>query len=1439
MLSLRIFLSSPGDLGPERLAARQVVDALQRGPVWSGKVHLDLVAWDDPLASVPMEVHTTPQLSVNRYRGLPRDCDLTLVLLWGRLGTPLPADQVRKDGTPFPSGTVWELEDALSGPRPVWLFHCTRPVQIDADAPDFAEQLAQRKAVKAFLQQFKDVNGAITGGGTPFGSCEDFAEKLSQQLNAELRRLQDAQAPSAAAAGPASSAEAAAAVLPLPLPTAWGFGAYMASKRAQFVGRDWLFAQIEAWLAQPQPRALLVRADFGVGKSALMAEFIHRDAQRPAGQQRVLAWHFCQHDTRQTLRPAVFVRSLAAQLAARLPAYRSALLAAPELLAQLARASDDPGSALEAAVINPLAAMDPAPGTRLLLIDALDESLEVQAEAADHTPGAATTTATIVALLAAKASRLPPWLRLLVTSRNNPAVVGRLKAGFGLQEIDAEAGLNLDDITRYVLMRCAESPLAQRLLAAGHSAAAIAAALRDKSGGKFLYAVRALDDLASGLISAADLQHLPPGMDGFYLDAFERRFSRAGRAYGPAAALLGVMAAAREPLAPTELVVVLAGAGELFVTAQQTVSEVETALKALRADALSDFIRVRDGVWAFDHFSLREWLSDEDGEGNPRAGPFAVNLWAARKGLVAWGSARILANGTACSSHVLRHHCAYLQLLGRDAERRALLHSLRWLDAKLVRLGTSALLADFDEGDAADNLTLLGRTLAMCAHILDRQPAQLAAQLLGRLPAGQGAALDSLLAECAARTGAAWLRPLVPSLSPPGHLLRVLHGHSDVVQHAIFSADGELILTASADATARIWRRSGELVAELLGHSAALNHVALSPDGDTVATAAEDRSVRLWRRNGEPLACFEFDYSVIAALFSANGQQLLVLPRHREARLIDLQGSLLATLTGHRRAISSARFSPDGDAIVTGSNDGTARLWSAAGEPAATLTGHSDGVTGVCFSPDGSRVLTTSLDRTARLWQRDGTCLASLAGHGEVVNHGSFSADGQRLLTASNDNSARLWHSDGTAGPVLRGHGGWVNQASFSPDGQTIATVASDNDLRLWSAQGELRAELRGHTGWVLHSAFSADGRHLLTCSRDQTARLWRSDARQLPARDGHDAELTQVAASADGQRVLSGACDNTARLWLADGRPLAVLAGHSDWVTQVAFSPDGQCLLTASCDGSARLWTPEGLPQAQLQGHEASINQAAFSADGQRVLTASNDGTARIWRLGRAGSLCLAGHEDAVNQVTASPDGAWIVTASNDNTARLWHADGRCAAVLTGHEGWVLQACFAADGQSVLTASVDGTVRRWGLGGQALGRLASGAAPVSLLRVHGASGSLAVGARDGSLRVWRGGAAPPGAAAALGQHRAALTALAFGPDAPDGGITLASGAEDGELRVQTLMPDGRLADALSLDLDAPVMGLACHGDRVFCGDALGHVHFLLRVAGGHPSSGG
>ena len=80
-----------------------------------------------------------------------------------------------------------------------------------------------------------------------------------------------------------------------------------------------------------------------------------------------------------------------------------------------------------------------------------------------------------------------------------------------------------------------------------------------------------------------------------------------------------------------------------------------------------------------------------------------------------------------------------------------------------------------------------------------------------------------------------------------GELIHNLVGHSNRLNHAEFSPDGNRIVTASWDNTAKIWNAStGTLIHNLVGHSNLVNLAEFSPDGSKIVTVSDDLTAKVW-----------------------------------------------------------------------------------------------------------------------------------------------------------------------------------------------------------------------------------------------------------------------------------------------------------------------------------------------------------------------------------------------------------------------------------------------------------------------------------------------------------------------------------------------------------------------------------------------------------------
>jgi eukaryotic-like serine/threonine-protein kinase len=83
--TLRIFLSSPGDVAEERALAQQVFQRLAKE--FGAAVELRVTVWEHE----PLFAHAGFQEQIDR----PSECDLVVSILWSRLGSRLPAQSSR------------------------------------------------------------------------------------------------------------------------------------------------------------------------------------------------------------------------------------------------------------------------------------------------------------------------------------------------------------------------------------------------------------------------------------------------------------------------------------------------------------------------------------------------------------------------------------------------------------------------------------------------------------------------------------------------------------------------------------------------------------------------------------------------------------------------------------------------------------------------------------------------------------------------------------------------------------------------------------------------------------------------------------------------------------------------------------------------------------------------------------------------------------------------------------------------------------------------------------------------------------------------------------------------------------------------------------------------------------------------------------------------
>lgn len=299
--------------------------------------------------------------------------------------------------------------------------------------------------------------------------------------------------------------------------------------------------------------------------------------------------------------------------------------------------------------------------------------------------------------------------------------------------------------------------------------------------------------------------------------------------------------------------------------------------------------------------------------------------------------------------------------------------------------------------------------------------------------------------------------------SRDGQLLQSLQGHKGMIHSVTFSPDGQHILTASADRSARMWNMMGKKVARFKGHSGEVTTAAFFPDGTKVVTAGQDGMAIIWNLKGEVIKRIPVweEGGIDALAIAPNGKEFVVGQDGNEhnLKIIALNGTILDSFTSANNYISKLHFSDwDGaqHVIAIGKKYyeddlNIIELYNRKGHLVQTLKKYDTTFRPLAFSPDGQHIITANITNSNPV----------------------LSWSDEFLLLSTDTLQGPIWKLSAPNRLLLEGHTNTINDVTFSPEGKWLATAGEDHVIKIWDRKtGEELVTLFAvdSTDWVVTS---------------------------------------------------------------------------------------------------------------------------------------------------------------------------------------------------------------------------------------------------------------------------------------------------------------------------------------------------------------------------------
>lgn len=535
-----------------------------------------------------------------------------------------------------------------------------------------------------------------------------------------------------------------------------------------------------------------------------------------------------------------------------------------------------------------------------------------------------------------------------------------------------------------------------------------------------------------------------------------------------------------------------------------------------------------------------------------------------------------------------------------------------------------------------------------------------------------------------------WLPDRLPGDDPTSLGPTVAYrSHTGAIVSAALNPEGERVVTASQDGTARVWDgRTGENLATLAGGDGPISEALWSADGRYIITIPDGGPIRIWADSTfDETLCIPVAERVLAVEVAG---PLLAFADERKVEVWNLStGRLQVNLSSRPGRVRGLGFSSDGTRLVTASSDLPSAVWSTVtGEREVELLGQYQ-LASAHFDGAGN-VLGRELSGTTHLWVHPLTARAE-----RVVTNSDIaelSQVGSQVFLTTRTSEATIWEPGSSERPLrLNSHTGTISDARFTMDGSKVLTTSIDTTARLWdSATGSELWSYR-HGEPLKRGLFNREEGHVVVISDTSIAILDAATGNRIVKIQKEEQILRGMHVCTNGSRIVTTDTKGHVAMWnAATGALVSVISPSLERGGVANVSEDGSLILVVDPAGKVQAWEAE----SGTLSHEASGDLEEISIESTAVQIRGSQATLVDARTG-ASRRVLSSQNAILSSAEFSPDRSLLATTGSEGQTEIWSATtGDLIRTIRGHRGNVNSVRFSSDGLMVVTAGDDGLVR-------------------------------------------------------------------------------------------------------------------------------------------------